>query len=253
MFKKIINWRTGLGVLLIIASAVLYYVHFRIFHDAYHIFIYLMGDIAFVPVEVLLVTLVIHNLLEKRSKRILLKKMNMLIGAFFSEIGTPLLRIFSGFDKDIENLRTFFADKNIWTNRGAEEMKARLKEHTYRIDVRNASITELADFLRNKNQFLLNLLSNSNLLEHASFTELLWAVFHLTEELMCRETFEELPDPDKDHLSGDIKRAYHALASEWLNYMRHLKREYPYLFSLALRKNPFDLSGRVVIDKFPGK
>jgi hypothetical protein len=27
---------------------------------------------------------------------------------------------------------------------------------------------------------------------------------------------------------------------EWVEYMKHLKNEYPYLFSFAMRTNPFD-------------
>jgi hypothetical protein len=30
------------------------------------------------------------------------------------------------------------------------------------------------------------------------------------------------------------------LVTEWLSYMRHLSDSYPYLFSLAMRTNPFD-------------
>jgi len=69
---------------------------------------------------------------------------------------------------------------------------------------------------------------------------LLWAVFHLTEELNSRADTRGLPDTDYKHLSGDIKRAYVILISEWLSYMKHLKVDYPYLFSLAVRTNPFD-------------
>ena len=78
------------------------------------------------------------------------------------------------------------------------------------------------------------------MLEHESFTDLLWAVFHLTEELDNRKDVTQLPDSDYDHLSGDIKRAYSLLISAWLAYMGHLKTDYPYLFSLAVRTNPFD-------------
>jgi hypothetical protein len=91
-----------------------------------------------------------------------------------------------------------------------------------------------------KREFMLALLENPNLLEHESFTELLWAVFHLTEELDNRENVKQLSDADLEHISNDIKRAYIALISEWLKYMKHLKNEYPYLFSLAVRMNPFD-------------
>jgi hypothetical protein len=37
----------------------------------------------------------------------------------------------------------------------------------------------------------------------------------------------------------DIKRAYGLLVDQWLVYMKHLKDNYPYLFSLAMRVNPF--------------
>ena len=49
------------------------------------------------------------------------------------------------------------------------------------------------------------------------------------------------------HLSGDITRAYGLLVREWLAHMEHLKREYPYLFSLAVRMNPFDPEASAVV------
>lgn len=67
-----------------------------------------------------------------------------------------------------------------------------------------------------------------------------WAVFHLTEELEARADLAHLPASDREHLAGDVRRAYVILISEWLRYMKHLKKEYPYLFSLAVRTNPFD-------------
>ena len=91
-----------------------------------------------------------------------------------------------------------------------------------------------------KRDFLLRLLENPNLLEHDSFTDLLWAVFHLTEELSHRVDVKQLPEADYEHLSGDIERAYRLIISEWLDYMKHLKSNYPYLFSLSIRTNPFD-------------
>jgi hypothetical protein len=63
-------------------------------------------------------------------------------------------------------------------------------------------------------------------------------VFHLVEELDAREAFTDMPSTDKDHLNGDIKRAFGYLSREWVSYMKHLKDDYPYLFSLAVRLNP---------------
>jgi di/tricarboxylate transporter len=85
--KRPLSWQELLGIFLILLSALLYIFHFAIFRDVHHIFIYMIGDIAFVPIEVLLVTLIIHRLLSEREKRAQLEKLNMLIGTFFSEVG----------------------------------------------------------------------------------------------------------------------------------------------------------------------
>ena len=68
----------------------------------------------------------------------------------------------------------------------------------------------------------------------------MWSVFHLTDELLQREDFALLPAADLQHLAQDLRRALQLLVLEWLAYMRHLKHAYPYLFSLAMRTNPFD-------------
>ena len=85
MRKTNLTQRILLGLLLIMLSIFFYAVHFAIFRDSHHIFIYMLGDVAFVFIEVLMVTLIIHHLLAEREKRAMLKKLNMVIGAFFSE------------------------------------------------------------------------------------------------------------------------------------------------------------------------
>jgi hypothetical protein len=58
--------------------------------------------------------------------------------------------------------------------------------------------------------------------------------------LSCRGDFARIPQSDCASLVGDTRRAFVSIVAERLNYMRHLKRDYPYLFSLALRTNPFN-------------
>ena len=94
---------------------------------------------------------------------------------------------------------------------------------------------------------MLRLLENPNLLEHEEFTELLRTVFHVAEELGERTALNDLPDTDIKHLSGDVRRAYVHLVHQWLDYMRHLKANYPYLFSLAIRRNPFDKDASPIV------
>ncbi len=126
-------------------------------------------------------------------------------------------------------------------------MCASAKKHDFAVESTRGNLDALKHFLKDKRQFLLNLLENPNLLEHESFTNTLWAVFHLAEELSHRHDLHHLPETDYQHLSGDIKRVYGCLIVEWLNYMRHLKNAYPYLFSLALRTNPFDANASVEV------
>ncbi len=239
--------RILLGLLLVILSVVFYVLHFIIFRDAHHIFIYLLGDVAFVFIEVLLVTLIIHQVLSEREKRAMLKKLNMVIGAFFSEAGMPLLKYFWAFDAEAESFGRHLIVDNEWSPEHFDKMEEILQDREFKIDIHKGNLEEMRSFIIGKRAFLLRLLENPNLLEHEEFTELLWAVFHLAEELSHRETVHELPDTDYDHLAGDIKRAYGLLVREWLSYMEHLKSSYPYLFSLAIRTNPFNPQASVEV------
>lgn len=121
-------------------------------------------------------------------------------------------------------------------------MRMVLENHEYKIDCCAGDLQGLQNFLVRQRSFLLGLLENPNLLEHDYFTGLLWAVFHLAEELSHRARVKDLPDTDYEHLSGDIRRVYQLLVREWLSHMEHLKSDYPYLFSLSVRTNPFDPS-----------
>jgi hypothetical protein len=239
--RNVVN-RILFGVLLVLLSVFFYAVHYVIFRDAHHIFLYMVGDVAFVFIEVLLVTLIIHQVLSEREKRSMLKKLNMVIGAFFSEVGTPLLKFFSGFDANSERISGHLIVDKDWSPEHFTKMRAVLENHEYRIDSRKGDLQGLQDFIVGRREFLLRLLENPNLLEHDRFTELLWAVFHLAEELSHRRQVKDLPDTDYEHLGGDLERVYRLLVREWLSYMEHLNGAYPYLFSLAVRTNPFDSS-----------
>jgi len=234
------KWQLLLGISLLALSIIFYFIHFAIFRDAHHIFIYLIGDIAFVFIEVLLVTLIIHQVLAIREKRLLLEKLNMVIGSFFSEGGKDLLKIFAGFDPQAERIRQNLIVTDGWTTGEFITMSKNLKQYRHDIDISRNSLTGLRQLLVGKREFLLHLLENQNLLEHDTFTALLMAVFHLTEELASRKDVTTLAVEDQKHIANDMKRAYSLLIAEWLDYMRYLKENYPYLFSFAMRTNPFD-------------
>ena len=244
---KRLRWQILLGLSLIALSAFLYLIHYEVFRDSHHIFIYLIGDVAFLPIEVLFVTLIIHRLLSEREKRTRLEKLNMVIGAFFSEVGTRLLRSFSLFDPHCNNIREALIVGKEWTKKEFISVGKLIKNHDCEVEVQKEDLEVLRSFLTEKMDFLLRLLENPNLLEHETFTDLLQAVFHMAQELFHREDIRQLPDTDYEHLVGDIKRVYTLLIHEWLNYMKHLKDNYPYFFSLAMRTNPFDQKASPVV------
>jgi hypothetical protein len=248
-----IGWRVQFGLLLVAFSLLLYLIHFSIFHDLAHVETYALGDLAFLPIEVLLVVLVVDWVISRQERMSQLAKLNMVIGVYFSEVGTPLLKAFSEFDPHVGGIRDELLVKGTWTNREFADASLRLKQHEYKLVCEKGDpkalqfLENLRSFLILERMFLLRLLENPNLLEQEFFTEQLWAVFHVADELQHRPDVAHLPVGDYRHLALDAGRAYSALTSEWLKYMAHLLKRYPYLFSLALRTNPFDPTASPVI------
>jgi len=228
-----------LAAIFLLLSGVTYLVHYLIFRDVYHIFIYLVGDLAFLPIEVLLVVLIIERILARRETQTKLQKLNMVVGAFFSEAGNyllgSLLEHFRNKDEISQHLNVTVA----WTKRDFQKAGDFAYHLPVDVDCYNLDLGQLKEFLFLRREFLLTLLENPSLLENDRFTELLWAVTHLDEELEARQSLNNLPDNDLDHLAGDIRRMYDHLASEWLDYVEHVKSRYPYLFSLIVRLHPF--------------
>jgi len=240
MTMRRFSWQIIFALSLVALCAFFYVIHYAIFRDPHHIFIYMLGDIAFVPIEVLLVVVIVHRLLSDREKRARLEKLNMVIGAFFSEVGTRLLTYFSDFDPSLDEVRKDLIVAGDWSEQEFSDVSKRLRNYGYAVEIQKVDLEHVRSFLVGKRDFMVRLLENPSLLEHESFTGLLRAVFHLTEELEQREDVGRLPQTDYEHLAGDIQRAYALLVREWIEYMRHLKNNYPYLFSLAMRTNPFD-------------
>ena len=236
-----------LAVIFLAASALLYFIHYQIFHDEHHIFIFLMGDIAFLPLEVFLVVIVIERILTRREKQAILYKLNMVIGAFFSEVGNHLLAdLFPYFDNKADIAKNLNVQAD-WTARDFKQADAYANNLKVEFDIRKIDLNELKAYLQSKRMYLLTLLENPNLLEHDRFTDLLWATTHLDEELEARPSLDDIPESDLAHLSIDIERMYDNLASEWLDYVQHLKANYPFLFSLILRTHPFQESPSAVV------
>ena len=232
-----------LPMLLIVAgllacSAILYTAHFLIFRDPHHIFIYLLGDLAVIPLEVLIVALVIERLLSRRERHGRLHKMNMVIGTFFSEVGVWLLGALTRAVDETGEVKANLGVRADWQAADFRRALAFARGHSFMFHVEHLDLGQLRDRLVGQRDMILRLLANPNLLEHERFTDLLWATFHLMEELTARESLADLPEADRRHLEGDVRRVYAALTQQWILYCRHLQSDYPYIFSIVVRTHP---------------
>ena len=235
------------GITLIILSALTYILDYLIFRDARDLFFYSLMDIAFLFIQVLLVSLIINNLIESREKQDRMERLNTVIGVFFSEVGTELLSYLSDIDPDLETIRKDLIVSTTWTEEEFNYTTKRLNTYRYEIDQEKLNLDHINNILKSNRNFLLIMMENPNLMEHERFTELLRSVFHLAEEMKLRGTVTDLPCEDCIHIAGDINRAYGMLVREWISYMKHLKNNFPYLFSLAMRTNPFDQTASVIV------
>jgi voltage-gated potassium channel len=188
-----------------------------------------------------------EGFLVKRETEQRKEKLRMVLGIFFTEFGTDLLARLSRCDPTMDAIKTELLVRAQWSSKEFSRARKALKGYTCNVDTGKVDLQELKDMLQQKSELFLRLFENPNLLEHESFAELLRAILHLKEELLHRNGFSDLPQSDVDHLAGDIRRVYTLLISEWLDYMRYLKDNFPYLFSLAMRLNPFDSSASPVV------
>jgi hypothetical protein len=236
------------AAVLLAVSAGVYLLHLVLFLDPHHILIFLVGDIAFLPIEVLLVTLVIHELLESRARARRRDRLGMLISVFFSTVGIDLLAFLARADPAIEEVHRAVRSHGDWSPGDLAELRRILERHECRIAPDLVDLPGIKAFLRQHGDFLLRLLENPALLEHESLSELMRAIFHAGEELDRRGVLDGGPSADREHLVVDLERVYPLLVAEWLAYLDYVGRHYPYLFSLAVRTTPFDPDASVTID-----
>lgn len=238
MLRKLILNKKLMLVALVSVSIVLYSVDYILLGSAKELTIWFLGNLAFLPVYVIIVTLMIERVLKERERQSVMRKLNMVIGVFFSEVGNRLLKELSAYVVSCGELKRHLLVNGTWKEQEFSTAVEFLRKSDIKIESSHCEKLDLKRFLVEKRGFLVSLLENQNLLEHEEFTDLLWAVFHLVEELEARDTFENMPQSDIDHINGDIKRVFGHLSREWVMYMQHLKHDYPYLFSLAVRLNP---------------
>lgn len=224
---------------LLCLSAAIYLIQFLLFRRLDDTRFYFLQDLAFVPISVLLVTLGLNTVIVYRERREKLERVSIVVNEFFSETGTELIRALLPYIGNLAELAPRLQLNANWREPQFREAAAFLARSPVTVAAGDYDLLGLLTILRLKKDQILRLFENANLMEHDRFTDMLWAVYHVYDELRSRESLQDLPGNDLRHLAGDIQRASQLLISEWIDSMRLLQARYPYLFSLAVRKNVF--------------
>ncbi len=237
------------AIISISLSAALYTLHFVIFHDVRDSLDLLLGDLAYLPLEVLLVVIILERILSQRDKQNIALKLNMIIGAFFSEVGNKLLSELTPlFNECRFELNEHLGLKTDWQDSDFRSALRYIRQAELKPTCNLPDLKKLAGFLAEKREFLFQLVQNPYVLEHEDFSDVLLSIDHLDDELEARITYPDLPETDIEHLEGDIGRFYSHLVYQWLIYARHINNNYPYLYSLLVRIHPFQTKPQVVVD-----
>lgn len=177
---------------------------------------------------------------ERRTNKTRIERMNTLIGLFYSVMGNRLLELCLSADPSIDAIRDKILIKMDCTEREFSRLLKYVEKHKFHIDSAEVNLSQLKTLLNHESNLLVSLLENPSLIENELFTELLRATFHLREELVLRTDLETCGKEDVKHLENDVNRIYGMLSKQWFRYVHGLKRRYPYLYSLVVRSNPFN-------------
>ena len=94
-------------------------------------------------------------MLNRREKQARLKKLNMVIGVFFSEVGRKLLTVLSDHDPHLEDIRKELVVTNGWTDQDFKRAGKGLRHYRYGIQIENVDLEALRSFLQEKRDFLV--------------------------------------------------------------------------------------------------
>ncbi len=228
---KSLTEKIVIGAGLIALSFGLASIHYAVYQDSKYIQSYFLLHLAFLPLHALGIGLVLDGLLSFREQRTRLKKMSMLLGIFFRQVGVDLFVLMAAMVENRDEFDEQVMVQPEWNPRRFRMAEAAVRTTRFRIRTDRRLLAELVRTLREKEGAILEMTRSPHLLEFEDFHHGLISLFHLIEELHFHPDWAELGPASLDHLAQDITKALKALAVLWLQYLQHLKRHHPVLFS----------------------
>lgn len=228
-----------LGMLLFLFSAVLYFINFLLYGDAHHLLELFTEELAFMPVYVFITAVFAERMLSRSEKAEMSRRTNALVGTFYNEIGYDIVKKLIKFDRNSDMLRAKIAIDSGLDLPKVKEIRRFADTYNYGAPNGKDDILEIGELLSAKKDFMLIMMSNASLLEKDEFSELLLSVNHIHEALRTIDDISAISDDLVDHFHSDIEKAYRCLIRVWVSYLSLIEKEDPYLYMLAIGKNPF--------------
>ena len=219
-------------LLLLCTSALLYAIHYLIFRDLHHLAIFGLHELAFVPLEVILVTLGLDKLVEKTHREEARSKVSIIETLYFNESGGTMLRYLTSFDPDAARLRELLQVTENWRSSDFRQAIRQLKSYPFLLDL------DRIDFF-GLHYHLSSMLENPALTQSEAFTEMIMKIYLLWEELDGRTNLYQLPEKDRNYLAELLHEIYRELTEYWLDNVYNHSIHNRFRLHRAIESNPF--------------
>lgn len=166
------------------------------------------------------------------------RKINILLGLLFSEIGNKLLVIIQAHDKHINSTKEVLQFGVSYQPKNYKRIKKRIDNLKIDYKIEECEFKRIYALISTNKEFLMRMLENPMLLEGEKLTELIRDIFHLYEEFTYRLKIENLSKTDILHLNQDVIKVYKGLLSTWVLYMEYLHSTYPNLHKFNTHEGP---------------
>ena len=226
-------------LLLLCASALLYAIHYLIFRDLHHLAIFGLHELAFVPLEVILVTLGLDQLVEKTHREEARSKVSIIETLYFNESGGTMLRYLTSFDPGAARLRELLQVTEDWHSSDFRQAIRQLKSYPFLLDLDRIDFFGLHYHLSQRHEYYRSMLENPALTQSEAFTEMIMKIYLLWEELDGRTNLYQLPEKDRNYLAELLHEIYRELTEYWLDNVYNHSIHNRFRLHRAIESNPF--------------
>ncbi len=226
-------------LLLLCTSALLYAIHYLIFRDLHHLAIFGLHELAFVPLEVILVTLGLDQLVEKTHREEARSKVSIIETLYFNESGGTMLRYLTSFDPDAARLRELLQVTEDWHSSDFRQAIRQLKSYPFLLDLDRIDFFGLHYHLSQRHEYYRSMLENPALTQSEAFTEMIMKIYLLWEELDGRTNLYQLPEKDRNYLAELLHEIYRELTEYWLDNVYNHSIHNRFRLHRAIESNPF--------------